>query len=224
MDRHRVYNESDNSVIKGDKVMPKETFIKLPQEKKNTILNAAVKEFQERRVEDAIIANIIKTAKIPRGSFYQYFNDIYDLYEYIIGYIEDIKTDYFQGIFLSDHLPFLDRVRLLIDKAIDFASQNKAFVFIGKRHSESVYVKYSIDLQKRMNDLKTTFDLWIDTDKERNLIRKEVDTRTLSHAAVTFFTQLVTEFYLYEKYTKNELKVKNECLIDILKNGVKFHV
>lgn len=203
--------------------MPKDTFNKLPIEKRNSILNAAVKEFELRRVEDAVIANIIKTAKIPRGSFYQYFEDKYDLYEYIIGYINNIKNDYFQEVFFSDHLPFLERVRALYNKAIDFSSQNKAFVLISKRHTESIYVKYSEQFQRNLNELKVTFDTWIEKDKEKGLIRKDIDTRVLSHMISTFLSHLTTEQFLYEKYSKSELHQKNDDFIDIIMNGSKGH-
>ncbi len=58
--------------------MPKSTFINLPDEKKCVILSALRKEFVARPIHKASVANIIKTAGIPRGSFYQYFDDLTD--------------------------------------------------------------------------------------------------------------------------------------------------
>ena len=40
------------------------------------------KEFSRLPLKDASIANIIKDAEIPRGSFYQYFENKEDLYYY----------------------------------------------------------------------------------------------------------------------------------------------
>ena len=64
--------------------MPKETFFNLEEHKKATIIEAAKKEFTENELHKARVSNIIKEAGIPRGSFYQYFEDIDDLYYYII--------------------------------------------------------------------------------------------------------------------------------------------
>ena len=64
--------------------MPKETFHNLTEEKRNSIIKAATKEFTEHKLHKARVSNIIKEAKIPRGSFYQYFEDIDDLYYYVI--------------------------------------------------------------------------------------------------------------------------------------------
>ncbi|WP_213355932.1 TetR/AcrR family transcriptional regulator [Enterococcus casseliflavus] len=62
--------------------MPTDTFFHLPPEKQKRILNAAKKEFSRLPLKDASIANIIKDAEIPRGSFYQYFENKEDLYYY----------------------------------------------------------------------------------------------------------------------------------------------
>ena len=59
--------------------MPKETFLKLPEEKKNKIIKAAKKEFERVPFEQTSIKNIVEEAEIARGSFYQYFNSKEDL-------------------------------------------------------------------------------------------------------------------------------------------------
>jgi AcrR family transcriptional regulator len=66
------------------KRLPKPTFIKLPIDKKETLIRAAIKEFSRAPLFEASIANIIKEAGIPRGSFYQYFDDKEDLYYYLL--------------------------------------------------------------------------------------------------------------------------------------------
>ena len=60
--------------------MPKQTFFNLPEGKRKTLMNAAEKEFARVPLAKASISNIIKDANIPRGSFYQYFENKEDLY------------------------------------------------------------------------------------------------------------------------------------------------
>ncbi len=62
--------------------MPKETFYNLSEEKRQRIINSAEKEFFRVPLSKASIANIVTRAQIPRGSFYQYFDDLNDLYHY----------------------------------------------------------------------------------------------------------------------------------------------
>ena len=72
--------------------MPKETFLNLPKEKKEKITKAILKEFSRENFNKASISNIIKEAKIPRGSFYQYFEDKEDAIKYTIeNFIETEK-------------------------------------------------------------------------------------------------------------------------------------
>jgi len=53
--------------------MPTNTFFHLPEEKQQRLLDAAQIEFSRHSLQEASIANIVKLAGIPRGSFYQYF-------------------------------------------------------------------------------------------------------------------------------------------------------
>ena len=64
--------------------MPTNTSFNLPAEKKHKILKAANKEFARVPLEQASIKNIVEDAEIARGSFYQYFENKQDLFEYIM--------------------------------------------------------------------------------------------------------------------------------------------
>jgi len=60
-----------------------ETFLRLPEEKRNRFLDAAWEEFTTTPLQDASINKIVLRAKIPRGSFYQYFSSKDDLFAYL---------------------------------------------------------------------------------------------------------------------------------------------
>lgn len=64
--------------------MPKPTFLNLPSEKQTVLINAAKKEFSRVPMHEASISNIVKEAEIPRGSFYQYFEDKEDVFVYVL--------------------------------------------------------------------------------------------------------------------------------------------
>ena len=72
--------------------MVKQTFLNLSEEKKERVLDAARREFSRAPLNEASVANIIKDAGIPRGSFYQYFNDLEDIFYYILeNHSKDIR-------------------------------------------------------------------------------------------------------------------------------------
>lgn len=73
--------------------MPKETFLKLSEEKKQKVLNAAKREFARVPIEQVSIKNIVEDAEIARGSFYQYFESKEDLLAYILKEnVDEIDT------------------------------------------------------------------------------------------------------------------------------------
>ena len=79
--------------------MPTATFFHLPEEKRERLNNAAWDEFTRVPYAEASINRIVSAARIPRGSFYQYFEDKNDLFSYII--------DQLRGGFLQ----LLDQIR-----------------------------------------------------------------------------------------------------------------
>ncbi|WP_077617469.1 TetR family transcriptional regulator [Bacillus sinesaloumensis] len=82
--------------------MPKITFFNLPEDKKQTLLQAAKQEFSSVPLFDASISNIIKSAGIPRGSFYQYFEDKEDAFFYLLGQFAKEKNIVFLSL-LEEH-------------------------------------------------------------------------------------------------------------------------
>ena len=64
--------------------MPSSTFLNLPAEKQEKLLEAATREFSHRPFNEASINQIIKEAGIPRGSFYMYFTDKEELFGHLM--------------------------------------------------------------------------------------------------------------------------------------------
>lgn len=64
--------------------MPSQTFLNLDKEKQKKLLDAAMKEFSQHTYPEVSINQIIMNAGIPRGSFYMYFKDKDELFEYLI--------------------------------------------------------------------------------------------------------------------------------------------
>lgn len=72
--------------------MPSERYFKLSDDKQQRIIEASMDEFIESGMHDASINKIIKEADISRGSFYTYFIDKTDLFEYIFGMLKMSAT------------------------------------------------------------------------------------------------------------------------------------
>ena len=77
--------------------MPKQTFLNIPEEKRNTVINAAIDEFAEYGLENASTNRIVANSGISKGSFYQYFEDKQDVFMYLLTVLEHEKVEYFKG-------------------------------------------------------------------------------------------------------------------------------
>lgn len=64
--------------------MPTQTFLNLSEEKRQRIFNAIHTELRRVPFPEMSINRIIKTAEIPRGSFYQYFENKDDAFGFFI--------------------------------------------------------------------------------------------------------------------------------------------
>ena len=74
--------------------MPTSTFFRLPEEKRARLIEACWDEVSRARFSEVSINRIITAARIPRGSFYQYFEDKDDLIRYLL---EDMR-EYFVSL------------------------------------------------------------------------------------------------------------------------------
>ena len=75
-----------------------ETFLRLPEEKKQRFLDAAWAEFTSVGFAEVSINQIVRRARVPRGSFYQYFADKSDLFSYLMNLIGSHFSDELQKV------------------------------------------------------------------------------------------------------------------------------
>ncbi|RLQ92776.1 TetR family transcriptional regulator [Planomicrobium sp. Y74] len=90
--------------------MPKVTFYNLKKEKKQKLIEAAQGEFSAVPFYDVSIANIVKNAGIPRGSFYQYFEDKEDLYIFLLNGLAQKRRDEFAAILKRNNGEMFDSI------------------------------------------------------------------------------------------------------------------
>ena len=68
--------------------MPSSTFENLSEEKRQRIFVAIYHELKRVPFPEMSINQIIKDAGIPRGSFYQYFKNKDDAFDYFVGKVQ----------------------------------------------------------------------------------------------------------------------------------------
>ena len=91
--------------------MPTQRFLKLEEEKKRRILEAAKKEFSSYDYDKVSINRIIQESDISRGAFYTYFLDKDDLLVHLFEAEEDKAVGYFMEILERNRGDFLKAFR-----------------------------------------------------------------------------------------------------------------
>ena len=198
--------------------MPSRTFFNLKEEKRERIEKALIKEFGKGSFEQASITNIIKEAKIPRGSFYQYFEDKKDAVKYLIEKfmfmeyekmkqsLEETKGDIFETAL----------------KIYDYRTNEAVLNFdigLAKNILEELR-KNNINVFENKENLKNKRSLEKFIDKTQ--LNLETDKNLYYFIRIiTAVTRSVTMEVFSERLSKNDGRKMLEKELEILKNGMK---
>jgi AcrR family transcriptional regulator len=119
-------------------IMPKQTFYNLPEKKREKILSASMEEFASAGYDLSSIQKIIKASGIPRGSFYQYFEDKADLFEEVMVVIAKRKMVYMQPVLdRNDEFGLFGILKELAKAGVEFGMNNPEAFQIAKGLSSS---------------------------------------------------------------------------------------
>ena len=88
----------DYKVTTGYVLVPKDTFLNLPEDKRTLICDVAFDEFAEYPFEQASVNRIVANSGIAKGSFYQYFENKKDLFLYLMDLITEEKINFISPI------------------------------------------------------------------------------------------------------------------------------
>ena len=103
--------------------MPKQTFLNLPEEKRRSVVEAAVDEFAEHGYKAASINRIVANSGISKGSFYQYFEDKMDVFKYLMDVLAKEKMDFFKDKHPpSQNMDTFEYFRWIIKTGMEFNS------------------------------------------------------------------------------------------------------
>ncbi|WP_332237036.1 TetR/AcrR family transcriptional regulator [Sporolactobacillus sp. KGMB 08714] len=181
--------------------MPKATFYNLSDEKKDRIFDAAMQEFSARSFGEASLNQIIKNAGIPKGSFYQYFDNKEDIYLYMIEVISKEKSEILSQVKGMD--PDADVFEVIMystREALEQGSEKPGYVELGMR-MELDNSEITMKIRESSTD---KFVKMVERDKKRGLIKPDVDSELVINMISTFS---LNEYYRNrsdkEKYLKN---------------------
>jgi AcrR family transcriptional regulator len=103
--------------------MPTDTFHRLPEERRARLVREAIVEFSDRAFAEASLSQIARRAQIPKGSFYQYFEDKLDLYRWLLTEeVPRMKREFLGQTTETDD--FWTRLETVIERGMAFLVEN----------------------------------------------------------------------------------------------------
>lgn len=204
--------------------MSNQTFENLNPEKKQRIIDAAIREFARTIPDHINIQNIIKDAHIPRGSFYQYFNNKEDLYIYIFKYIGNKKQSFMALSDIDPNTSFIDMVKLMYLSAYTFMLSYPLLYKAGRNMMTFKYY-YQFDFIKDAQAQADSFLIsLIKKDQATNQLNPDINPEMLTHMIYSFLDSKRINTYYDQGFSIEDFKHKLEEFITILKKGIEHHV
>lgn len=209
--------------------MPKRTFNRLDDDKKERVMRAAIEEFQAHGFEKAKIEVIAQNAGVAKGSIYQYFDDKKELFLYSVTWVlehfmkvidrqtplQDMDVyDYFLSG-SRERFELLKREPLLVEFSMDVASGK--YASLAKEANSELY-RIGEEYELRL----------IANGKKRGTIRDDLDDKIL----LLFFQGVTEKFtreimarakeFKYEPMEEDfgEMESLIENMVSLLKQGM----
>ncbi len=199
--------------------MPKNTFYNINPEKRKRIINIAIKEFKDSHYENASINNIIKNAGIPKGSFYQYFENKKDLFEYIIGLVRKEKLNYVtERVRNPKEYRFFEVIHDMSNIALTFAENHPELQAISEKLvQDRDHDIYKEILSKNREIALSEYRELIELGITKGELDSNINSYLTAHMIYSYNREIVT-FYI-ENPNFNKEEVINDY-VSLLQYGI----
>ena len=197
--------------------MPKSTFYNLNNDKKEKIKKAIRNEFSKNSFSKASISNIIEEAKIPRGSFYQYFEDKEDALKYILDEVAQKER--------KEVLDILNR-----NSGDIFKTGIESFDYIISKSMNEKEMQFFKNVIQEIKDENIDFQLPIRKNYKDNIENWNINTDNLNinseedikYILRILFVVIKSQIMdvIFKKVTKEKAKENLVKQIEILKFGM----
>ena len=188
--------------------MPTKTFFNLPKEKQDNLIQASEKEFSRVLFNEASINQIIQDAKIPRGSFYMYFQDKEDLYFYILEkHMMEIFKKLLERIQIKNGDVILAWETLydeLIESGLSKGGTLLKNLFLNMRYTTNKKIFTNPPKEKLVSDQKKVIQYI-----NRYLYKKMNDDELMDSLSLIFLITTSSLAYIFLNPEKKEEEKKN---------------
>jgi len=174
--------------------VPKQTFFNLEAEKRQAIIDAAVREFAEHPFEQASLTKIVEDCGIAKGSMYQYFDDKLDLYMYIVDLAYEQKKAYVSRAFSleGDIFQILNEYYRL---SYEFALDHPLLHQVANKFWDSRSAALSAELEKGRLSRARDFAQVLHEAMEEGIVNSDLDPEAVFFVYHAVGKELIDHFH-----------------------------
>jgi AcrR family transcriptional regulator len=178
--------------------MPKDTFHNLPEARRDRLVCEAIVEFSDRSYAEASLSQIARRAQIPKGSFYQYFEDKLDLYRWLLtDEVPRMKREFLGETTASDD--FWTRLETVIERGMAFLVEHPRLARLSAAAADPAGRPEVRGLHQAICDASLVeLRAVLEQGVRSGAIRKEVDLTTATRLVSIIIGPGLTEVVLEE--------------------------
>ena len=200
--------------------MIKETFHQLDPQKKATILKSSHEVFAEQGFDATTIRDIVKLSGISRGSFYQYFDDLGDVFEACVQDMAEKKMAYIQPwMDKIGQIPFIDLYESIMVSGIEFAYAFKEEALSIARVLKSNPPRIQAIYRAMKTEGLSMFKKLIEADQHSGFMSPYINTEVLARSLYGFNEHELMVWF-EEGMAQSELIEAAKHYVNIIKEGI----
>ncbi len=203
--------------------MPSDTFLNLPDAKRERILDALFDEFSSHSYGLASTNRIASTLGIAKGSIFQYFGSKRDIYMYLVDLVVKAKFKYVEAAALDPAADMFTVLRGMILASAAFARDNPRYVAFFSRLLEEKDTQELGDLTARLHASSEAYiTRMVASEAASGRLRPDLD----QGLAAFVINRMIIEFGTYLRRRTpgahpTELEEREvDALIDMLRHGL----
>lgn len=198
--------------------MPRDTFFNLEEEKQERIIDVAISEFEIKTYQNVSVNTIVRKAHISKGSFYQYFEDKKDLYQFLIDKMVQEKLKYITEA-MSNPLNhgFFELMRDTYRSGLEFAKDNPRYLNIGNMlFADNTSPLYQEIVKNNVHRSRQIYEKLMMIGIERGEVKSDIDIPMMAHIISDMHISII------EYYQKNISTDFDEKMLVVLDGLIKF--
>lgn len=200
--------------------MPKQTFFNLTKEKQEQIIQAAIDVFSQFSFNEVKVSDIVTKAKIPRSSFYDYFEDKRDLFKYIILIIKEEKMKFITPAIEKHKGSFFESFKEYFRAGAKFAAMKPEYENLSRKMYENIELVNDI-LGVEDLDVSSYYEYMLEEGIKTGEIRSDIDVKFIAKSLYILSLNIMTEIIEEREGTLNDLIDELiDKILDFIKNGI----